>query len=100
MALDDIGAPHSLLSVDLMMNVDFLKFDRYWLTFIEQPQSIQLLTTLVECANRTGKQTILEGIEAKAQLAFAKSIGVDFVQGFLFRSKFIHPGSTQAQCLC
>lgn len=98
-ALDDIGAPHSLLSIDLMLNVDFLKFDRYWLTLIEQSQGIQLIAALVEFAKRTGKQTILEGIETEAQLAFAKSIGVDFVQGFLFKPWFIRPSATQVLCL-
>ncbi|MCL1089709.1 EAL domain-containing protein [Shewanella profunda] len=95
-ALDDIGAPHSMLSVELMMNVDYLKFDRHWLTLIEQPQGIQLLIALVDFAKRSGKRCILEGIETEAQLAFAKDIGVHLVQGFLFKSWFIRPTSTEA----
>lgn len=94
-ALDDIGAPHSMLSVELMMNVDYLKFDRHWLTLITQPQGIQLLTALIDFAKRSGKRCILEGIETEAHLAFAKDIGVHLVQGFLFKSWFIRPISTE-----
>lgn len=98
-ALDDIGAPHSMLSVDLMMNVDYLKFDRHWLTHITHPEGAQLLIALVNFAKKTHKQCILEGIETEAHLAFARDIGVDFVQGFLFKSWFIRPISSQALCL-
>lgn len=98
-ALDDIGAPHSMLSVDLMMNVDYLKFDRHWLTHITHPEGAQLLIALVNFAKKTHKQCILEGIETEAHLAFARDIGVDFVQGFLFKSWFIRPTSSQALCL-
>lgn len=98
-ALDDIGAPHSMLSVDLMMNVDYLKFDRHWLTHITHPEGAQLLIALVNFAKKTHKQCILEGIETEAHLAFARYIGVDFVQGFLFKSWFIRPTSSQVLCL-
>lgn len=98
-ALDDIGAPHSMLSVDLMMSVDSLKFDRHWLTLIQQPQGTQLLIALVNFAKMTGKQAILEGIETETHLAFARDIGVDLVQGFLFKSWFIRPSSTEILCL-
>jgi EAL domain-containing protein (putative c-di-GMP-specific phosphodiesterase class I) len=34
---------------------------------------------------KTGKKTILEGIETPADLDIAQSIGFNFVHGFLFR---------------
>ena len=35
------------------------------------------------------KQTILEGVESELDLELAKEIGVDFVQGYLFKKEFI-----------
>lgn len=95
-ALDDIGAPHSMLSLELLLNVDYLKFDRHWLSLIEQPQGKQLLMSLVYFAKKTAKQCILEGIETEQQLEFARTVGVDLVQGFLFKSRFIRPDATEA----
>ncbi|ASK69116.1 diguanylate phosphodiesterase [Shewanella bicestrii] len=94
-ALDDIGAPHSMLSIDLMMNVDYLKFDRYWLQLIDAPHGIALLSALIEFGKRTGKQCILEGIETEAQLQQARELNVDWVQGFLFKPWFIRPEQSE-----
>lgn len=34
------------------------------------------------------KKVILEGVETKEDLELAQQIGVDYVQGFLFKDKF------------
>jgi len=94
-ALDDIGAPHSMLSVDLMMNVDYLKFDRHWLNLVAEPHGIALLSALIDFGKRTGKQCILEGIETEAQLQLARELNVDLVQGFLFKPWFIRPEQSE-----
>ncbi len=93
--LDDVGAPHSMLSIDLLSQVSCLKFDKYWIETANHPQYQHLLTALLQFAKKTNKLTVLEGIETEEQLAFAQHIGVDLVQGFLFRPLFKSPNSSQ-----
>ena len=93
--LDDVGAPHSMLSIDLISQVTCLKFDKYWLDTANQSQYQHLLSALLQFAKNTNKLTVLEGIETEEQLAFAQNIGVDLVQGFLFKPLFITASSSQ-----
>lgn len=87
-ALDDIGADESLLSLELLTEVDFLKLAMDWLPRRNSPKHRPLLECLIHYAQQTGKQVILEGVETEADLEFAKQIGVDFVQGFLYQNQF------------
>ena len=49
-----------------------------------------LVTSLIDYAKKSNKQVILEGIETEEDLDFAKKLGVDYVQGFLYRPQFIN----------
>jgi EAL domain-containing protein (putative c-di-GMP-specific phosphodiesterase class I) len=89
LALDDIGAPHSMLSLPVLIQVDCLKFDRSWFGQLDCPKHQAALKCLISYAHETGKQTVMEGVENDAQLARARTLGVDLVQGFLYRSGFI-----------
>lgn len=44
---------------------------------------------LLNYAHRSHRETILDGIESELDLELAKEIGVDFVQGYLFKKEFI-----------
>lgn len=92
LALDDIGAPRTMLSIPVLLSVDYLKFDRSWLTHRHDPVRCAALRHLVAFARECGRKTILEGIEEQEQLSFAKAIGFDFVQGFAFRQRFRRTG--------
>jgi EAL domain-containing protein (putative c-di-GMP-specific phosphodiesterase class I) len=48
-----------------------------------------VLESLLALAKRLGACTILEGIETRADLAVAERLGVDAVQGYLFRPHFV-----------
>lgn len=89
-ALDDIGAPDALLSLEAVKEADVLKLDRSWLERLDQPRDRILLEALLALARRLGARTILEGIETPRHLALAQGLGVDAVQGFLFRERFVH----------
>lgn len=95
LALDDIGAPHSMLSLPLLIQVDCLKFDRSWFAQLDCPMYQAALMSLINYARETGKQTVMEGVETEAQLAKARALGVDLVQGFLYRPWFITHRSEQ-----
>lgn len=92
LALDDIGAPRTMLSLPILLNVNFLKFDRSWLQHTADRVRCAALRHLVAFARECGKRTILEGVEREAQLAFAEAMGFDYVQGFLYRPLFIGTG--------
>ena len=91
-ALDDIGAPDSLLSLPILLTVDYLKLDRSWLMQKNQTAALSLLKALIGFAHELGKASILEGVETEQDLAFARSLGVNYVQGFLYRHLFIQAG--------
>jgi EAL domain-containing protein (putative c-di-GMP-specific phosphodiesterase class I) len=87
-ALDDIGASESLLSLDILMAVDYLKLDREWLQNRTDKNHRLLLNALVQYAHGSGKMVVLEGVETEQDLHFAREIGADYVQGFLYRELF------------
>ncbi|MCP4597249.1 EAL domain-containing protein [Neptuniibacter sp.] len=87
-ALDDVGAPDSMLSLQILADVDFIKLDRCWLR-TDSKDSNLLLRSLVNYAQLSGKKTVLEGVETAEDLAHAVNLGVDYVQGFFYRELFI-----------
>lgn len=97
LALDDIGAAQSMLSIEILLSVDFLKFDRSWVGHLRNPVRCTLLRHLVAFARGCGKRTILEGVECETHLAFARDIGFDFVQGFLYTPLFRCTGCLQKE---
>jgi len=88
LALDDVGARNSLLAVEVLAEVDYVKLAREWLLRMESATYRSLLNALIGFCRDTGKRTILEGVETKEQLNLARRLGVDYVQGFLFRADF------------
>jgi EAL domain-containing protein (putative c-di-GMP-specific phosphodiesterase class I) len=88
-ALDDIGAPHALLSLDLISVVDFLKFDRSWFERLDQSHGQLMFRSMLSFSREAGRQTVLEGVEDGAMLELAREHGIDRVQGFLYRPLFI-----------
>lgn len=87
-ALDDIGAPHALLSLDLITAVDFLKFDCCWFTRIKATKGELMFRAMLSFARESGHQTVLEGIETTDMQATARRYGVDRLQGFRYRPLF------------
>jgi len=87
-AIDDIGSPHSMLSIPVLATVDYMKLDKCWLNFREEKNYTVLLQHLINYAQETGKKTVLEGVENKEDLDFARQFGVDLVQGYFYRSQF------------
>ncbi|MBT1445546.1 EAL domain-containing protein [Shewanella sp. JM162201] len=95
-ALDDLGAPHAMLSLELLAAVDWIKFDRHWLSELHEPHCCALLQALIQFARASGKPTVIEGIETEAQRQSARELGIDMAQGFLFRPAFIHASERHA----
>ncbi|MBO1518122.1 EAL domain-containing protein [Oceanisphaera pacifica] len=88
MALDDVGDSNSMLSFEVLLHMDYLKLDRSWLTHRHKATHRYLLEALCSFAHRSGKKLILEGVENEQDLRFARKLGVNYVQGFLYRPQF------------
>lgn len=91
-ALDDVGAPNTMVALNILNDVDFVKFDRFWLS--EKSKGMEsLLKSLISFAQATQKKTVLEGVETPEDLATARQLGVDYVQGFFYKELFIQENS-------
>jgi len=88
-AIDDVCNEHSMLSTMVLERVDFIKFDRLVVQNKANKSFLMLVSALINYAKESKKKIILEGVETQEDLTFAKELGVDYVQGFLFKPQFI-----------
>jgi EAL domain-containing protein (putative c-di-GMP-specific phosphodiesterase class I) len=86
-ALDDVGAANGLLSFDAIAEAEVLKFDRTLIPRLRNPRYRALVMAFTRMARETGARTVLEGVETTAEFVIARDLGVDLVQGFLFKDR-------------
>jgi diguanylate cyclase (GGDEF)-like protein/PAS domain S-box-containing protein len=84
LSVDDFGIGYSSLSYLRRFRLHKLKIDR---SFVEDlpadPDATAITTTIIQMAHNLGLRTVAEGVETDDQLAFLKTQGADFAQGFL-----------------
>lgn len=84
-ALDDIAAGYSGLTLLAELEPDLLKIDRRIVERADHSAShASICRSLIELAHQSGKSILAEGIETEAQHRFMRELGVDLFQGFLF----------------
>ena len=89
-ALDDVGGSRNLFSFDLLDTCNYVKLDRRWFSRLEKDAAYRsLISGLVQFCRARGIAVILEGVESRRHFSIAKTLGVDFVQGYLFRDAFV-----------
>lgn len=88
-AIDDLFSPLSMISTFVIQRVPFIKLDKHIVVHKRDEQLLQLAQSIIQYARQTGKRSILEGIENEEDLLVAKYLQVDYVQGFLFKDRFI-----------
>lgn len=88
-AIDDLCNPKSMISVSVMQLVDVIKLDKHVVKKSEDERFMLFTKKMIEFGRQTGKKIVLEGIETENDLKFAKALGVDYVQGFLYKPQFI-----------
>lgn len=88
-ALDDLGAADALVSFAAVAEAEVLKFDRSVVRRLSDVRHRALFEALVRMARTTGARTVLEGVETTHDLALARELGVDLVQGFLFSAQSV-----------
>jgi diguanylate cyclase (GGDEF)-like protein len=85
LALDDFGTGYSSMSYLRRHPVHVIKIDRSFITDLpDNAEAAAIATAVIAMARSLRKQTVAEGIETAAQLAFLKSLGCDVAQGYFF----------------
>jgi EAL domain-containing protein (putative c-di-GMP-specific phosphodiesterase class I)/ActR/RegA family two-component response regulator len=84
LSVDDAGAGFASLRHVVMLEPDYVKLDRTWVSGIDhEPTKQAMVAGLVHFANATGCTLVAEGIERSEEQAMLTDLGVRFGQGFL-----------------
>jgi EAL domain-containing protein (putative c-di-GMP-specific phosphodiesterase class I) len=82
-ALDDVGTGFSTLDVLEMLNPDYVKIDRKYISYCDQQASNQeFLSRVMELAKKLKITVLAEGIERVEELEYCTKAGVDLAQGY------------------
>ena len=99
-AYDDYGKPNSIFFPSLLHESNYVKLDIFFIeTIRKNPSYFEIMQGIVKYTKRKGQYTILEGVETEEDLEIAREVGVDFVQGYLFKNKFISKWKKEESCL-
>ncbi|SCX82228.1 diguanylate cyclase (GGDEF) domain-containing protein [Lachnospiraceae bacterium XBB2008] len=84
-AIDDFGTGYSSLSYLNRFPADLLKIDKSFIDEMDMSESSrQYVATIISIGHIMGFDVISEGVEDDGQLDTLKSIGCDYVQGFVW----------------
>lgn len=83
-SLDDFGTGYSSLSHLLNLPVDELKIDQSFIRDLEfDRRRVELVKTVLSLGRTLGKRVVAEGVETGEQLEILRSLGCEYVQGYL-----------------
>jgi diguanylate cyclase (GGDEF)-like protein len=82
-AADDVGAGNAGLRLLSQFRFDVVKIDLSLVQGARQDQTMSVLTSIIQMAERWGALTIAEGVETPAQLRTIRRLGVAAGQGYL-----------------
>lgn len=83
--MDDFGSGYSSLNVLKDISFDIIKLDMKFMSSITQNNRAGIiLNSVVKMAHWLNMTIIAEGVETKEQSNFLRSIGCDYIQGFLY----------------
>jgi diguanylate cyclase (GGDEF)-like protein len=84
-AIDDFGAGHAGLKMLSMIEPDFVKIDRHFISSIDKANiKYNLVDAVTTACHRIGIQMIAEGIERQEEHKIIQSLGIDYLQGYYF----------------
>jgi len=83
LAADDVGAGNAGLRLLSQFKFDVVKIDLSLVQGARQDQTMTVLTSLVQLANRWNAVTIAEGVETPTQLRTIRQLGITAGQGYL-----------------
>lgn len=83
--MDDFGSGFSSLNVLKDISFDIIKIDMKFMSSITQNNRAGIiLSSIVRMAQWLGMPIIAEGVETEEQSDFLRSIGCDYIQGYLY----------------
>ncbi len=82
--MDDFGSGYSSLNVLKDLNVDILKLDMKFLSGEIGGRGGAILSSIVQMAKWISTPVIAEGVETMEQADYMKSIGCNYIQGYLY----------------
>ncbi|WP_156969489.1 EAL domain-containing protein [Jeotgalibacillus campisalis] len=84
-ALDDVGAGFSTIEMLKLLEPDYVKIDRSFVSFCDTSEEKQaFLKEVNETSHNLGIKVLAEGIERQEELAVCQQLGLDLCQGYLF----------------
>ena len=87
-AIDDVCNPQSMISTSVIQLVNYIKLDKFVIKNKNNRNFMLLVKSIIDYAHSANKKVILEGVETFEDLALAKQLKCDFVQGFYYRKHF------------
>lgn len=85
LAMDDFGTGYSSLSYIQLLPLTLLKLDRSFIIEIETDTVAQeIVSAVIKIAKSMNIETIAEGVELEGQAKILKSMGCDYIQGYLY----------------
>jgi EAL domain-containing protein (putative c-di-GMP-specific phosphodiesterase class I) len=82
-AIDDFGKGYSSLTYLSQFDTDFLKIDQYYINnILEKPTVLNIVDATIKLAHQFNLKVVAEGVESKSIFEKAKSIGIDYIQGY------------------
>ncbi len=84
-AIDDFGTGYSSMSYLTHLPLDTLKIDRnFFLTQSHKDRNRKIIEAMTALGHSLDLEIIAEGVETSVQLALAKEVGCDLLQGYYF----------------
>ncbi|HEX8949705.1 MAG TPA: EAL domain-containing protein [Dissulfurispiraceae bacterium] len=82
-AIDDFGAGHGGLKMLSIIEPDFVKIDRHFISSIDKAIiKYNLVDSIATACHRMGIKVIAEGIERNEELETVLNMGIELLQGF------------------
>ncbi|WP_333654859.1 GGDEF domain-containing protein [Dissulfurispira sp.] len=82
-AIDDFGAGYGGLKMLSVIEPDFVKIDRHFISNIDKATiKFNLVDSIASACHRIGIKVIAEGIEQEEELKVVMDMGIDLLQGY------------------
>jgi diguanylate cyclase (GGDEF)-like protein len=85
-SIDDFGSGYSSLTYFRKVPSDEIKIDREFIMNLSDDDNDDklLVQSIIQLAHQFGRKIVAEGVETLQQYSVLKSLGCDYVQGYLF----------------